>query len=66
MSTTKEEFEKVLARDAEITESVKKPLEAYAATILRVSKTGRDEAKDLQKFRDTYAAYVDRQPTCLV
>ena len=55
---TREEFEKVIARDAEITESVKKPLDAYAATILRVSKTGRDEAKDLQKFRDTYAAYV--------
>ena len=33
----------------------KKPLEAYAATVLRISKTGRDEAKDLQKFRDAYA-----------
>ncbi len=57
-ATTKEEFEKVVTRDAEITESVKKPLEAYAATVLRVSKTGRDEAKDLKKFRDTYAVYV--------
>jgi methyl-accepting chemotaxis protein len=55
---SKEEFEKVIARDAEITESVKKPLEAYAATVLRVSKSGRDEAKDLQKFREIYAAYV--------
>ena len=55
---TKEEFEKVIGRDAEITESVKKPLEAYAATVLRVSKTGRDETKDLQKFRDAYALYV--------
>ncbi|MEO5954591.1 MAG: methyl-accepting chemotaxis protein [Nitrospiraceae bacterium] len=55
---TKEEFEKVVKRDAEITNSVKKPLEAYAATVLRVSKTGRDEAKDLQKFRDAYAVYV--------
>ena len=57
-SDTKEEFEQVISRDAEITESVKKPLEAYAATTLRISKTGRDEAKDLQKFRDLYAAYV--------
>ncbi len=55
---TREEFEKVIARDAEITESVKKPLDAYAATILRVSKSGRDETKDLQKFRDAYGAYV--------
>ena len=55
---SKEEFEKVINRDAEITESVKKPLEAYAATVLRISKSGRDEAKDLQKFRDAYAAYV--------
>src|SRR6185295_19560139 len=31
-SNTKEEFEQVLSRDAEITESVKNPLEAYAAT----------------------------------
>ena len=57
-AATKEEFEKVVTRDAEITESVKKPLEAYAATVLRVSKTGRDEAKDLKKFRDAYAVYV--------
>jgi methyl-accepting chemotaxis protein len=57
-SNTKEEFELVLSRDAEITESVKKPLEAYAATILRISKTGRDESKDLQKFRDIYGTYV--------
>ncbi len=57
-AVTREEFEKVVTRDAEVTESVKKPLEAYAATVLRISKTGRDEAKDLQKFRDAYAAYV--------
>ena len=57
-AVTKEEFEKVVTRDTEITESVKKPLEAYAATVLRISKTGRDEAKDLKKFRDTYAVYV--------
>ena len=57
-AVTREEFEKIVARDVEVTESVKKPLEAYAATVLRISKTGRDEAKDLQKFRDAYAAYV--------
>src|SRR6185295_11295127 len=51
-ASTKEEFEKVVNRDAEITESVKKPLEAYAATTLRISQTGRDEAKDLKTFRD--------------
>jgi methyl-accepting chemotaxis protein len=55
---TKDDFEKVVKRDAEISESIKKPLEAFAQTILRVSKTGRDEMKDLQKFRDAYAVYV--------
>ena len=58
-ASTEEEFEKVISRDGEITESVKKPLEAYAATVLRISKAGRDEAKDLQKFRDAYAAYAE-------
>ena len=58
-ASTVEEFEKVVSRDKEITESVKKPLEAYAATVLRISKAGRDEAKDLQKFRDAYTAYVE-------
>ncbi|TKB71139.1 MAG: HAMP domain-containing protein [Nitrospira sp.] len=58
-ASTAEEFEKTTSADAEITESVKKPLEAYAATVLRISKTGRNEAKDLQKFRDTYAVYVE-------
>jgi methyl-accepting chemotaxis protein len=57
-ASSKAEFDRVVSRDAEITESVKKPLEAYAATVLRVSKTGRDEARDLQKFRDAYARYV--------
>ena len=54
----KEEFEEIMKRDVEITESVKKPLETYAATTLRISKTGRDEAKDLKKFHDAYEAYV--------
>ncbi len=47
-----------MKRDVEITESVKKPLETYAATTLRISKTGRDEAKDLKTFRDAYGVYV--------
>ena len=58
-ASTVEEFEKVVSRDKEITESVKKPLEAYAAPVLRISKAGRDETKDLQKFRDAYTAYVE-------
>jgi methyl-accepting chemotaxis protein len=58
-AATAEDFKKIVARDAEITESAKKPLAAYAATVLRISKSGRDEAKDLQKFRDAYAAYVE-------
>jgi hypothetical protein len=57
-ATDKEEFEEVMKRDVEITESVKKPLETYAATTLRISKTGRDEAKDLKTFRDAYAVYI--------
>ena len=58
-ASTVEAFHQVVSRDAEITESVKKPLTAYAATILRISKTGRDETKDLQSFRDAYAVYVE-------
>ncbi|MEO8045804.1 MAG: methyl-accepting chemotaxis protein [Nitrospirota bacterium] len=57
-AANKEEFEEVMKRDVEITESVKKPLETYAATTLRISKTGRDEAKDLKTFRDAYAGYI--------
>ena len=34
-----------------------KSLEAYAATTLRVSRSGRDEAKDLQTLREAIAAY---------
>ena len=55
---TKEDFDKVIARDEEITESVQKPLAAYAATVLRISKSGRNETKDLQSFRDAYVQYV--------
>src|SRR5687767_7423673 len=33
-ATSKEEFEEVMKRDVEITESLKKPLETYAATTL--------------------------------
>ncbi|MEK7351723.1 MAG: methyl-accepting chemotaxis protein [Nitrospirota bacterium] len=58
-ASTIEEYRQIVSRDAEVTESVKKPLEAYAVTVLRISKSGRDEAKDLQKFRDAYAAYVE-------
>ena len=57
-AATKADFDKVVARDAEITEAVQKPLAAYAATVLRVSRSGRNETKDLQTFRDAYAAYV--------
>jgi len=57
-AVTKADFDKVVARDAEITAAVQKPLAAYAATVLRVSRSGRDESKDLQTFRDAYAAYV--------
>jgi methyl-accepting chemotaxis protein len=57
-AANKEEFEEVMKRDVEITESVKKPLETYASTTLRISKTGRDEAKDLKTFRDAYGVYV--------
>jgi len=57
-AATKADFDKVVARDAEITAAVQKPLAAYAATVLRVSRSGRNETKDLQTFRDAYAAYV--------
>ena len=58
-ATTEEGAEKVMAQDRELAESVKKPLEAYAARVLRISKSGRNETKDLQTFRDSYALYVE-------
>jgi methyl-accepting chemotaxis protein len=57
-AATQEDLDRVVALDAEIMDSVKKPLSAYAATVLRISKSGRNETKDLQTFREAYAAYV--------
>ncbi|MGB4067975.1 MAG: MCP four helix bundle domain-containing protein, partial [Nitrospira sp.] len=40
-----------------IKEAMLTSLGAYAATVLRVSKSGRDEAKDLKAFREALDAY---------
>jgi len=38
-------------------ERIHKPLAAYAATVLRVSKSGRDERRDLDTFRKALEEY---------
>ena len=55
---TKADFDTVLARDGEVSKAVQQALAAYAATVLRISKSGRNETTDLHTFRDAYAAYV--------
>ena len=51
--------EKVRAELPPIKEAILKSLGDYAATVLRVSRSGRDEAKDLKAFRERLDAYFD-------
>ena len=50
--------EKVRAEMPQIKEAMITSLGAYAATVLRVSKSGRDESKDLKLFRDALDRYL--------
>jgi len=52
-----ETFVKLNNQQPDLKEKTLKSLEAYAATVLRVSKTGRDEAKDLQSLREAITKY---------
>ena len=50
--------DKVRAEIPRVKESMVASLGAYAATVLRVSKSGRDESKDLKVFRDALDRYL--------
>ncbi|AWM38111.1 Methyl-accepting chemotaxis protein II [Gemmata obscuriglobus] len=50
-------LDQALAPQAAIRESVTGGLDAYAATVLRVSRSGRDERKDLEKVRAAVREY---------
>ena len=52
-----ETYAKFTNQQPALKETILKALEAYAAANHRVSTSGRDEAKDLQTFRDALAAY---------
>ena len=50
--------DKVRAEIPRVKESMVASLGAYAATVLRVSKSGRDESKDLKVFREALDRYL--------
>ncbi len=58
-------FRKTSAEQKTIEEKMSKSIEAYAATVLRVSRAGKNEARDLQVFRDALASYFMAAQTTL-
>jgi methyl-accepting chemotaxis protein len=50
-------YAKLNDQQPELKAKTLKSLETYAATVLRVSKSGRDEVKDLQALREAITAY---------
>jgi methyl-accepting chemotaxis protein len=52
-----ETYTKFKNQQSDLKAKTLKSLEAYAATTLRVSTSGRDEAKDLQTLREAITAY---------
>ncbi len=59
-STRKSDFEADVVRLAPEKERVLKTLAEYETTALRVSKSGRDEAKDLQQLKPALKAYFEQ------
>ncbi len=53
----REAFQKYHAGQGPLKAAVHKPLDSYASTVLRVSKTGRSEERDLRAFREALDAY---------
>ncbi|MEC4889535.1 MAG: methyl-accepting chemotaxis protein [Nitrospira sp.] len=58
--------EKTRAELPPIKEAMLKSLGDYAATVLRVSKSGRDEAKDLKTLREKLDSYLESASEVLV
>lgn len=56
-SKNQREFEAAAKTLPAIKEAIDKPLAAYGATVLRVSKSGRSEAEDLKKFKASLEIY---------
>lgn len=51
------EFARLVAEQAECAKTITESMDAYAATTLRISKAGRNEAKDLETFRNALQDY---------
>jgi len=58
-ASTRAEFDQLASRQPAIRKTINDALEAYAASGLMVSKTGRDETKDLQSFRKAVDGYFE-------
>jgi len=56
-NTRKSDFEDALKPMADLKKDILEPLATYGSTHLRVSKSGRDEAKDLQALNDALSSY---------
>lgn len=52
------EFERLNSLATVLKDKIHKPLDAYAATVLRISRSGRNETHDLQVFRHTLDEYL--------
>src|SRR5213594_3620076 len=56
-NTRKSDFEDALKPLADLKKDILEPLATYGSTNLRVAKSGRDEAKDLQALNDALSSY---------
>ncbi len=57
--------DKHLAQQEALKEGLTKSLDAYAATVLRLSRSGRDEARDLRSVREALAQYFPAAETTM-
>ena len=58
-TSSRAEFDQIASKQPAIRKTIADSLDAYAASGLLVSRTGRDEAKDLEKFRKALDGYLD-------
>lgn len=61
----RESFDKYRTELGVIKRGIQEPLDKYAATTLRVSKAGQDEAKDLERLRSNLNAFFPEVDTFL-
>ncbi|HVW00608.1 MAG TPA: methyl-accepting chemotaxis protein, partial [Planctomycetaceae bacterium] len=56
---SRDEFEKLSAEQQELGKKMTAAIDAYAATTLRVSRSGRSEEQDLNAYRTALKAYLE-------